>query len=77
MKVWRFCNHTNVVRVYRYTVEDGGKGVKGGFEVHAPQMSRFIVNPSNSTANVLRDIMFLDEMDLLVVGTVDGSEMSV
>jgi hypothetical protein len=50
---------------------------KGGtgnaiFNLTSPQVAQFTVNPDNSTANVLRGIMFLDAVDLLVVGTVEG-----
>lgn len=42
----------------------------------APQIAQFSVNPSNSTASVLRDVMFLDGVDLLVVGTVEGNRLA-
>ena len=42
--------------------------------LYSPQIAQFTINPFNSTANVLRDVMFLDEVDLLVIATVEGNE---
>jgi hypothetical protein len=41
-----------------------------------PYISRLHINPSSSPSNTLRDIMFLDEFDLLVIGTNDGSPVT-
>src|SRR5215471_11063294 len=64
-----------LVRLYRYRMDYNGTIFeRSGLD--SPQIAQFTVNPSNSTANVLRDVMFLDQVDLLVVGTVEGNEPS-
>lgn len=60
------------VRLYRYTVNYNGGTRNAIFDLTSPQVAQFTVNPDNSTANVLRDVMFLDDIDLLVVGTIEG-----
>lgn len=65
-----------LVRLYRYIVDYNGTTIHERSSLYSPQIAPFIVNPFKSTANVLRDVMFLDEVDLLVVGTVEGKEPS-
>jgi hypothetical protein len=76
MKVNRLEALLILVRLYRYTVDYNGTTVYERSELYSPQIAQFTLNPFNSTANVLRDVMFLDEVDLLVVGTVEGNELS-
>jgi hypothetical protein len=63
------------VRVFRYDImfdrDDGLESV----EVTKPQMARFIVTP-DSTEKVLRDVMFLDDDVLIVVGSSEGTLLS-
>jgi hypothetical protein len=46
-------------------------GKLGEFTAH--RVARFTVKPGDATSNILRDVMFLDEDDILVVGTAEGS----
>ena len=58
-----------IVCIYKYVITfTGGKP-----DPISPQISRVQVNPSSSPLNLLRDIMFLDDLDILVIGTVDGN----
>ena len=72
MKVSRLEEPLISVRLYRYTVDYNGTTVDQTSSLYSPQIAQFTVNPGNNAANVLRDIMFLDEVDLLVVGAVEG-----
>jgi len=54
--------------VYKYIITfTGGKP-----NLISPEISRIQVNPSSSPSNILRDVMFLDDLDILIIGTVDG-----
>jgi hypothetical protein len=59
------------VRVYRYDImcnrEDGL-----ALEVTRPEMARFVITP-DSAEKILRDVMFLDDDDLIVVGSSEGT----
>lgn len=61
-----------IVRVYRYALACSGGTWHHGLDLASPEIAKFKVKPNNSAETVLRDIMFLDEMDLLVIGTIEG-----
>lgn len=41
--------------------------------VIGPRIARFVINPMGSSSGIMiRDVMFLDELDVLVVGNIEG-----
>ena len=60
------------VRVYRYDImcnrDDGLESI----EVTRPEMACFVIAP-DSTEKILRDVMFLDDDVLIVVGSSEGT----
>src|ERR1700737_2204231 len=71
MKVQSHCS-TDIVQIYRYEVIFEREG-QGEVRVSSPRVARLKVNPGATSGNLVRDVMFLDEFDILVVGTVEGS----
>ena len=60
----------NEVRVYRVLAPSTGSvGSPKGPQL---ELARFLVHPENATEHMLRDVMFLDEEDILVVGSFEG-----
>jgi hypothetical protein len=42
-------------------------------DLASPEIARFKVKPNDSAETLLRDLIFLDETDLLVIGTGEGT----
>jgi hypothetical protein len=68
-----FANGLMLVRIYRFEVRFEREGAGDTVDVSRPEVARFSVNPRDSIGNLVGDVMFLDEFDLLVLGTVDGN----
>lgn len=63
---------TDIVRIYRFEVAFDRDGKTDTVNVVGPRIARFLINPTGSSGVVLRDVMFLDETDVLVVGSMEG-----
>jgi hypothetical protein len=62
-----------LVRIYQFEARFDHEGNGDSVDVSEPKVARFLVNPRDSTGNLVGDVMFLDEFDILVVGTLDSN----
>jgi len=60
----------NEIRVYRAPAPS--TEFVGNPQGPTVELSRFLIYPENTTEHVVRDVMFLDEEDILVVGSFEG-----
>jgi hypothetical protein len=61
------------VRLHRFVAQ---YTTEAGLNLLSRDMARFTVSPNGSEGNILRNVMFLDEEDLLVIGIIEGEHLS-